>query len=110
MAIVVQYLPANALEIIMVSFLFVSLSSAFVSNAVKCKSKEAYLKIVSITLSLTVTIESLVISPWEHLVTLSRIAGYAAQKCLIIMHFFNAAMYLFICYTFLHRRKIRAYL
>jgi hypothetical protein len=40
MAIVVQYLPANALEIIMISFLFISLSSAFVSNAAKYKLKK----------------------------------------------------------------------
>ena len=109
MAIVVQYLPANAHEIIMVSFLLVHLSNAFVSNAVKCKLKKTYLKVISITLILTVTIESLVIRFREHLVILSRITSYAAQRRLIILHFFSAAMYLFSCYTFLHRRKVVAY-
>ena len=100
MAIVVQYLPANALEIVMVSFLFFSLSSAFVSNAAKYKLKKAHLNVISITLSLTVTIESLATS----------FTRYAAQKSLIILHFFSAVMYLFICYTFLHRREIMGYL
>jgi len=109
MAIVVQYLPANARQIIMISFLLISLSGAFVSNAVKFKLKKGRLKVISITLILTATIESLVVSFREHLVILSRITRSVTKKRLIILHFFSAVMYLFISYTFLYRRKIMTY-
>ena len=109
MAIVVQYLPANARQIIMISFLLISLSGAFVSNAVKFKLKKGRLKVISITLILTATIESLVVSFREHLVILLRITRSVTKKRLIILHFFSAVMYLFISYTFLYRRKIMTY-
>ena len=100
MAIVVQYLPANALEIILVSFLFICLSNAFVSNAITYKLKEIHLKVISITLSLTVAIEPLVISFKERLMFLLQITRSIIQKCRIILYFFTAVMYLFIGYTF----------
>ena len=109
MAIVVQYLPANAREIIMISFLLISLSGAFVSNAVKFKLKKGRLKVISITLILTATIESLVVSFREHLVILLRITRSVTKKRLIILHFFSAVMYLFISYTFLYRGEIMTY-
>jgi len=109
MAIVVQYLPANARQIIMISFLLISLSGAFVSNAVKFKLKKGRLKVISITLILTATIESLVVSFREHLVILLRITRSVTKKRLIILHFFSAVMYLFISYTFLYKGKIMTY-